>query len=415
MNNNTFVPFIIFILFLTNNFRTTYAQILYAWSQVIPENKLSVRAIVDNNTCPIINIDTKKIKMLNRSSNNYNETVCEMVTEINARNINIDNRQISTLPKKFNKIAFIGDTGCKINAFFQQECNSINSWPLKKNLDSIASHKPDLIVHVGDYHYRRAKCRNKQKCNNIYGYNKETWYADWFEPAKDILSQFSFLFIRGNHENCNRAHEGWFKYLDPYPFSYKKCENFIPSWLLDIGPIRFLVFDSSSGEDTFTTKNTIDIVEKQSNKLIHNSSYKPIWLLTHKPIWGLTKKELLTLKIFSNSTQIKIFKNKLLNNITTIISGHIHIAQILLMANAPDQIIVGNGGALLYSQDQKHIYQNIKFNHPNNKIYLAHEIRTFSGFGFAILNLNNRKFTFYNQNNEEIHSVQLTKNFEFKQ
>ncbi|VDK64580.1 unnamed protein product [Onchocerca ochengi] len=50
-----------------------------------------------------------------------------------------------------------------------------------------------------------------------------------------------------NHEDCNGAYEGWFRYLDPYPISSEKCIDCIPSWSLDAGPIRFFVFDSSSG------------------------------------------------------------------------------------------------------------------------------------------------------------------------
>ncbi|MGL9732924.1 MAG: metallophosphoesterase [Wolbachia sp.] len=408
---------IFLILSLINSFYSIHAQILYTWSQAIPENKLSVRTIIDNDTCPIVRVDSEEIKMLSRSSinnDNHIETVCELTVETSAENININNIQIPILPEKISKIAFIGDTGCRINALFQQECNSINSWPFKKNLDSIASHKPDLIIHVGDYHYRKTKCRNEQKCGNIYGYNKEAWYADLFEPAKDILLQSSFLFVRGNHESCNRAYKGWFRYLDPYPFSFEKCENFIPSWSLDIGPMKFFIFDSSSGEDIFTTHSTIDAFRKQFNKLTQDNSNKPTWFLTHRPLWRSLKKEFLTLKSHGNLTQIEAFGDKFPSNVTTIVSGHIHIAQILLMSNVPDQIIIGNGGVLLHAQDQKPTYQNVEFSYSNGKNYLAHEARNFFGFGFAILNLDNHKFTLYNQDNQEMYSTQLTEDFELK-
>ncbi|MCV3769785.1 MAG: metallophosphoesterase, partial [Wolbachia pipientis] len=282
-------------------------------SQVIPENRLSVRAIIGNDTCPIAYVDGEKIKMLSRSSinnNNYTETVCELTIKTSAKNISINNTKIPTLPEKISKIAFIGDTGCRTNLLFQQECNSVDSWPFKKNLDSIALHKPDLTIHVGDYHYRKTKCRNKKKCGDVYGHNKEVWYADWFNPAKDILSQSSFLFIRGNHENCNRAYEGWFRYLDPYPFSPEKCIDCVPSWSLDAGPIRFFIFDSSSGDDIFTNQKTTDTFKKQFNKLIQDNSNKPTWFLTHKPLWKSPKKAFLMLKNHGNLTQIKAFGDK---------------------------------------------------------------------------------------------------------
>ncbi|NSX83193.1 phosphoesterase [Wolbachia endosymbiont of Atemnus politus] len=405
--------FIFLILSLITSFHSVHAQILYTWSQVIPENKLSVRAIIDNDMCPLAYVDGKEIEMLSRSSIGNTETVCELTVETRAENISIENIQIPTLSEKISKIAFIGDTGCRINALFQQECNAVDSWPLKKNLDSIALHEPDLIIHVGDYHYRKTKCRNAQKCGDIYGYNKEAWYADWFEPAKDILLQSSFLFVRGNHEDCNRAYEGWFRYLDPYPLSSEKCVDCVPSWSLDAGPMRFFVFDSSPGEDIFTNQSTIDTFKKQFDKLTFDklTQDKPAWFLTHKPLWRSPKKELLTLKSHGNLTQIEAFGDKFPSNITTIVSGHIHIAQILLMSNVPDQIIVGNGGALLHAQDQEPIYQNVEFSYSNGKNYLAHEVRNFFGFGFAILDLDDHEFTFYNQDNEEMYSTKLTEDF----
>lgn len=409
--------FIFLALSLITSFHFVHAQILYTWSQVIPENKLSIRAITDNDMCPIVYVDGEETEMLNRSSINnggHNETVCELTVQISAKNISIEDLRVPILPKKVNKIAFIGDTGCRINMLFQQECNSVDSWPLKKNLDSIALHKPDLIIHVGDYHYRQTKCRNTKKCGDIYGYNKEVWYADWFEPAKDILSQSPFLFVRGNHESCDRAYEGWFRYLDSYPFSSEKCGNFVSSWSLDAGPMKFFIFDSSSGEDIFTTQSTIDAFERQFDKLIQNSSDKPMWFLTHKPLWRSPKKEFLTLKSHGNLTQIEAFGDKFPSNVTTIVSGHIHIAQILLMDNVPDQIIVGNGGASLHAQDQESVYQNVEFDYLNGKNYLAHEVRNFFGFGFAILNLDDHEFTFYNQHNKEMYSAKLTEDFKLK-
>lgn len=140
--------------------------------------------------------------------------------------------------------------------------------------------------------------------------------------------------------------------------------------------------------------------KKQFDKLIQDSSDKPIkWFLTHKPLWKSPKKEFFTLKNHDNLTQIEAFGNKFPSNITTIVSGHIHIAQLLLMDNVPDQIIVGNGGALLHAQDQEPVYQNIEFNYSNGKNHLAHEIKNFFG---------------HDQDNKEMYSAKLTIDFKFK-
>lgn len=130
--------------------------------------------------------------------------------------------------------------------------------------------------------------------------------------------------------------------------------------------MKFFIFDSSSGEEIFTTQSTVDAFERQFDKLIQD---KPTWFLTHKPLLRSPKKEFLTLKSHGNLTQIEAFGDKFPSNVTTIVSGHIHIAQILLMDNVPDQIIVGNGGALLHAQDQEPVYQNVEFNYPNSRNY----------------------------------------------
>ncbi|WP_168463798.1 metallophosphoesterase family protein [Wolbachia endosymbiont of Ctenocephalides felis wCfeT] len=402
--------FTFLVLSFITSLYSAHAEILYTWSQVIPENKLSVRAIIEGEACPIASIDGKKAEMSGRGLINNNEIVCELLADAGTKDVSINNIQIPVLPEKINKIAFIGDTGCRVNMLFQQECNSVDSWPLKKNLDSIALHEPDLIIHVGDYHYRKTKCRNAKKCGNIYGYNKEAWYADWFEPAKDILRRTPFLFVRGNHESCDRAHEGWFRYLDSYPFS-PKCENFVSSWSLDAGPISFFTFDSSSGEDIFATQSEVDAFRREFNRLTQD---KPTWFLTHRPLWRLPKKKFLTLRNHGHFAQIEAFGDKFPSNVTAIVSGHIHIAQILLMENAPDQIIIGNGGALLHAQDQEPVYNNVEFNYSNGKSYLASEVKNFFGFGFAILDLDNHEFTFYDQDNQKMHSAKLTEDFKLQ-
>ncbi|KAM3717956.1 Cyclin-dependent kinase-like [Dirofilaria immitis] len=149
------------------------------------------------------------------------------------------------------------------------------------------------------------------------------------------------------------ANEGWFRYLDPYLLSSERCIDCIPSWSLDARPIRFFIFDSSSGKDIITNQR---ITDKQFDKLIQDTSDKPTWFLTHKPLWRSLKKEFLTLKSYGNLIQIEAFGDKFPSDITTVISGHTHSynPDIILMDNVPDQIIVGNGDALLtHAQDQE--------------------------------------------------------------
>ncbi|WP_261722502.1 hypothetical protein [Wolbachia pipientis] len=159
--------FIYCLLFIIINVSDVYAEVLYVWSQVIPDNKLSIRAITNNDVCPTLYINGEAITMLTRSANNSTEMVCEFIVGQNVRDIHINGMQVPTVPEKISKIAFIGDTGCRVNTFYQQECNSVESWPLKQNLNSVALHQPDLVIHVGDYHYRK---KNVDIKKNVVAY-----------------------------------------------------------------------------------------------------------------------------------------------------------------------------------------------------------------------------------------------------
>ncbi len=387
------------------------AEVIYSWSQVIPNNMISVRAIIDNEDCPIACVDGEQMLMNERAApegKNFPEKVCELSLSKSVEEVTIDDYQIPMLSPEIKKIAFIGDTGCRVTNLIEQSCNSDKEWPLVKVLNSISAHKPDLIVHIGDYHYREKSCKDVTKCSQTYNYDSQSWYNDWFDPAKKNFALFPFLFVRGNHEGCSRAHEGWFRYLDSNNFSSTKCQNYIPSWIFDAGPIQLDVFDSSYGKDSDYTEEQVKTFSKQFGYLLQNNSSKPAWLLTHRPLWSHAKKSMIFYHD-GNIAQIKAFGDNFPTNISAIISGHVHIAQIILMETKPTQIMVGNGGSLLYSQNQKPILYEVDLDGVKAK-----EVKTFPGFGFAILNLVEHKISFYNENNNEVYSTDLTENFSFK-
>ena len=56
------------------------------------------------------------------------------------------------------------------------------------------------------------KCRGSP-----WGYGWDAWNADFFAPARDLLAAAPWVFVRGNHESCARAGQGWWRFLDPRP------------------------------------------------------------------------------------------------------------------------------------------------------------------------------------------------------
>ncbi|WP_168464133.1 hypothetical protein [Wolbachia endosymbiont of Ctenocephalides felis wCfeT] len=134
----------------------------------MPGDMLSVRAVVDSKEkCPSACIDGKKVEMTERAleeGENFPEKVYELLIPRNIQDIKINGKKIPTLPSKINKIVMIGDTGCRVSCSEQQTCNNQVEWPIKEVLSSVAKHNPDLIIHVGDYHYRECACKDEEKC-----------------------------------------------------------------------------------------------------------------------------------------------------------------------------------------------------------------------------------------------------------
>ena len=65
------------------------------------------------------------------------------------------------LPKaEPQRIVVLGDSGCRMkkadNAW--QACGDAAAWPFETVANAAAEFKPDLVMHVGDYHYRENAC-----------------------------------------------------------------------------------------------------------------------------------------------------------------------------------------------------------------------------------------------------------------
>lgn len=118
------------------------------------------------------------------------------------------------------RIVVIGDTGCRLKGKEFQDCNDPEAYPFARVAASAAAFAPDLVIHVGDYHYREDPCPGDRPgcAGSPYGYGYDAWAADFFTPAKKLLAAAPWVLARGNHENCSRGGQGWWRYLDPRPF-----------------------------------------------------------------------------------------------------------------------------------------------------------------------------------------------------
>jgi hypothetical protein len=125
------------------------------------------------------------------------------------------------LPKPaYRRIVVIGDTGCRLKGRTNQDCNDPVAYPFAAVAQAAARFQPDLVVHVGDYHYRETACpANRPGCQgSSWGYGWDTWRDDLFVPGRALLAAAPWVAARGNHESCNRGGQGYMRFMDVRPF-----------------------------------------------------------------------------------------------------------------------------------------------------------------------------------------------------
>jgi hypothetical protein len=153
---------------------------------------------------------------------------CEAAIPLRAREVRIAGRALPLPVAEPKRIVVIGDTGCRLKGKEFQDCNDAKEYPFAHIASSAAAFRPDLVVHVGDFHYREDPCPDDRPgCKGSpWGYGWDVWDADFFRPARALLHAAPWIVARGNHESCERAGQGWWRYLDPHPLLPRRdCDN----------------------------------------------------------------------------------------------------------------------------------------------------------------------------------------------
>jgi len=159
----------------------------------------------------------------------FNVRVCEAPWPARARQASVAGHAIPAPQAHIQRIVIIADTGCRMkgseNAF--QPCNDPQQWPLAQVARSAAATHPDLVIHIGDIHYRESPCPdgNPGCLNSPWGNGYDAWQADLFTPARPLLEAAPWVFVRGNHETCSRAGQGWFRFIDRQPWREARSCN----------------------------------------------------------------------------------------------------------------------------------------------------------------------------------------------
>ena len=265
------------------------AKLTPGWVELGPSGAVA-RVIMDSRTpCPRIDQDGRSEPMQPRVDNPslaFPVRVCEAPIRGTAKKATIEfgtESQALALPVANPKrILVIGDTGCRVKdtALLPpaarvvgglseiQDCEDPAKWPFKQLAKSAAAEKPDLVIHVGDYLYRETPCPDPAKCGNIYGYDWPGWNADFFAPAASLLQAAPWIFVRGNHEDCDRAWQGFYFFLDPRDINQlSPCTSpYTAPYVVKLGSQNFAVLDSALANDVSAPEEEVEEYSRSAEK-----------------------------------------------------------------------------------------------------------------------------------------------------
>lgn len=324
-----------------------------AWMAIGPDDLIIARAVRPS-TCPTITIDGSSGSMNIRAlpTAEHPNVVCETAVPAGSSAVSIDGKSMPLPVADPQRIALIGDTGCRLKAPDDfQACNDPSQWPFAGVAASAADWNPDLIVHVGDYLYRESPCPsdNDGCAGSPYGDTWATWHADFFQPAAPLLDAAPWILVRGNHEDCSREGGGWFRYLDPMPMP-EQCEPYTEPYALSIGGVRAVVLDVASAQDTNPTEDVTNAYKPIFARALDLAGDGPTWLLTHRPIWSIGAGSSGEPVEWSTATYDQAGFSQQSDKFDLVIAGHVHMPQLFWFTpesqRAP-QLITGGGGTAL--------------------------------------------------------------------
>jgi hypothetical protein len=334
------------------------AKILAQLVELGPDGGSTVRAITDEAACPAVSFDGVATSMSTRSEPaqslgnvkpaQFPVRGCEIAVPAGAVAAMLDGKPLPLAKANPQRIVMFGDTGCRLKTGdVTQACNDPNGWPFPKVAAHAAATRPDLVIHVGDYEYRESPCPagNPSCAGSPYGYGWDAWNADFFQPAAPLFAAAPWIMVRGNHEDCDRAGEGWFRFLDPSPIP-PACRDLTGDYVVRLGDFGVVVVDSAKVKDGASEDSEqVPVLRRQFIAVLATiPAYA--WLATHKPVNGMLAKP--------GDPQVNVVSNKVLQaalgadmpaSVRMEVAGHIHFFQAVDFGGArPPQLVVGTGG-----------------------------------------------------------------------
>ena len=358
----------------------------YRYVLLGPEGVPVVRVITSAARCPAIDVDGASTPMTVRMApatipvrpsradlpapkpSAFPVLTCEATLSKSAASASIAGKPLPLPKRNPQRIVLIGDTGCRVVANYDvfQACNDPTLWPFERIADAAAATKPDLVVHVGDYHYREGPCKADEPgcAGSPWGYGWDAWEADFFHPARNLLAAAPWVVVRGNHESCNRAGQGWWRFLDPRPLAPRQdCNvaadddigNYSDAYAVPFGVgSQMLVFDSSWVG--LTPLTPADLMYRNYRTQLEQAftlgARTPrAWFAVHHPVLGFAPNPDKPQSPYPGNAGLQSVLRSLNGdglfpvNVEAVLSGHNHLLQVVdFDALFPPQFITGNGG-----------------------------------------------------------------------
>jgi hypothetical protein len=302
------------------------AGLVSAYVLVGPDGAPVARALTTAPACPSLRVDGRGKPMAIRAPAEtiplrptrssvqqskpsiFAELTCEAAIPKRARRASIAGQALPLPPRQIRRLVVFGDTGCRIKASDKafQECADPAKYPFALIAATAAKWKPDLVVHVGDYLYRENACddAHPQCANSPWGYGSDAWRADFFTPADPLLRAAPWAAVRGNHESCNRAGQGWWRFMDPRPLApgrdcndpaHDDVGDYSDPYGIPLGDgVQLIVFDSSNTPNSplppddvraVRYRDTYAKIEALTRRADHNI------LADHHPVLGFSARQ----------------------------------------------------------------------------------------------------------------------------
>jgi len=336
------------------------ASILAQWVQLGPDGAASARAITDEAACPTVTFDGAAAIMTTRSAPeqvlgkvkqaSFLVRGCEADIPSGTRAALLDGKPLPVPKPDPQRIVVFGDTGCRLlnNAF--QNCYDPSDWPFPKIAQLAAAAVPDLVIHVGDYHYRESGCpADRNGCaGSPSGYGYDAWHADFFGPAAPLFAASPWVMVRGNHEDCSRAGEGWFRFLDRAPME-SACRDLTGIFVARQGDFGVVVVDGAKADDPKDSAAFAALADLLRGQLAAVADKIPgeAWLASHRPLNAMEGAPGAA-NVVNNRVQEAAFGPVRPAGLRMDVAGHIHFFQAIdFGGNRPPTLVVGTGGDAL--------------------------------------------------------------------